>query len=70
LKAEKYFEKGFVKFSFFRNCSRTLQTLVENSLENVENKIFELLEMVGEKVVMMGYLILQSFKILTATDGS
>ena len=33
-----------------RSCRRTLSTLVQNALENVENKILEVLDMVGEKV--------------------
>ena len=32
------------------SCRRTLTTLVQNALENVENKILEVLDMVGEKV--------------------
>jgi hypothetical protein len=36
--------------SGFRSCERTLYTLVQNALENVENKILEVLDMVGEKV--------------------
>ncbi len=31
-------------------CRRTLNTLVQNATENVENKIFEVLDLVGEKV--------------------
>ncbi len=32
------------------SCKRTLATLIHNAVENVENKIFEVLDMIGEKV--------------------
>ena len=31
-------------------CRTTLTILVQNTMENVENKIFEVLEIIGEKV--------------------
>ena len=34
------------------SCRRTLTTLVQNAMENVENKILEVLDMVGEKVIL------------------
>ena len=32
------------------SCRRTLTTLVHNAVDNVENKILEVLDMVGERV--------------------
>ena len=32
------------------SCRRTLNTLVLNAIDNVENKIYEILELIGEKV--------------------
>ena len=32
------------------SCKRTLQTLVHNAVDNVENKIFEVLDLIGEKM--------------------
>jgi hypothetical protein len=40
------------------SCRRTLTTLVHNAVENVENKIFEVLDMVGEKVSCIASLII------------
>ena len=33
-----------------RSCRRTLMTLIQNAVENVENKIFEVLEGIGSKM--------------------
>ena len=33
-----------------RSCRRTLMTLVQNAVENVENKIYEVLEGIGSKM--------------------
>ena len=32
------------------SCKRTLQTLVHNAVDNVENKIFEVLDLIGENL--------------------
>ena len=41
------------------SCHRTLQTLVHNAVDNVENKIFEVLDLIGEKMapVIQKFLI-------------
>lgn len=41
-------------------CRRTLTTLVQNTLENVENKILEILDTIGEKVVFMDDILEQT----------
>ena len=33
-------------------CRKTLTILVQNTMENVENKIFEVLDIIGEKVLL------------------
>ncbi len=41
------------------SCRRTLQTLLHNAVDNVENKIFEVLDLIGEKMapVIQKFLI-------------
>ena len=39
-----------------QSCRRTLSTLVQNAVENVENKILEVLDIVGEKVNFASFL--------------
>ena len=46
-------------------CRKTLTMLVQNAMENVENKIYEVLDIIGEKVRMFyntflleGYLLI------------
>ena len=34
-------------------CRNTLTMLVQNAMENVENKIYEVLDIIGEKVRML-----------------
>ena len=46
-------------------CRNTLTMLVQNAMENVENKIYEVLDIIGEKVrlfydtfLLQGYLLM------------
>ena len=34
-------------------CRTTLTILVQNAMENVENKIFEVLDIIAEKVIIL-----------------
>ena len=36
-------------------CRNTLTMLVQNAMENVENKIYEVLDIIGEKVRILHY---------------
>ena len=46
-------------------CRTTLNILVQNAMENVENKIFEVLDIIAEKVcVMIRFVYDDTFHIL------
>ena len=43
------------------SCKRTLQTLVHNAVDNVENKIFEVLDLIGENLELIKRAKIQNF---------
>ena len=48
------------------SCRRTLTTLIQNAMENVENKILEVLEDVGEKMApVIKDFLLKSTNLVT-----
>lgn len=51
------------------SCRRTLQTLVQNAVENVENKIFEILDTIGEKMAPVIQKFLVEGSALVAYAG-
>jgi len=51
------------------SCRRTLTTLVQNAMENVENKILEILEEVGEKMAPVIGNFLTSCSTMVANTG-
>ena len=50
-------------------CRNTLTILVQNAMENVENKIYEVLDIIGEKVRMLYDAFLLQGYLVTRKDS-